>query len=105
MFLISGGEKKLSDHPVRIVESHRELAPDDFLLFQIFFRRQNRIHHRIGQNIQRGRDTILRHVDPKNGAIERCVSVDVTADVLDFLRDRVCRSCPRSFEEHVLENV
>ena len=57
--------------------------------FVVFFRRQSRIHHRVGKNIERSSDAILRHVDPENRAIERRVGVDVTADVLDFLRDRI----------------
>ena len=50
-------------------------------------------------------DAILRHIDPENSAIERSVGVDITADILNFLRNLVGRSRLRSFEKHVLENV
>ena len=89
MPLIRGGEKELARHPIGIVHAHGEFAPDHFLFLVVFLRRQSRIHHRVGQNIERGRDAVLRHIDPENRAIERRVGVDVTADVLDFLRDRI----------------
>ena len=101
----SGAEQKLPRHSIRIVHSHRELAPNHFLFLAVFLRRQSRVHHRVGQNVERGRDPIFRHVDPINGAIERSVSVDVSANVLDFLRDRIGRTVFRSLEKHVLEDV
>ena len=105
MPLVGGGKKKQPGHAIRIIHAHGEFAPDDFLLFLIFFRRQGRIHHGVRQNVERRGDAIFRHVDPKNRAIERCVGVDVSADVLDFLRDLIGRSGLGSLKEHVLENV
>ena len=105
MTLIGGSEEELSRHSVRIVHAHGELAPDHFLFLGVFFRGQGRVHHRIGEDIERNRDAVLRDVDPIDGAIERRVGIDVTAHVLDLLRDRICRVGFRSLEEHVLEDV
>ena len=105
MPLISGCKKKQPSHAIWIIHAHGKLAANDFLFFLIFLRRQSGIHHRIGQNVERGRDAIFRHVDPKNRAIKRSVRVDVTAHALNFLRDLIGRSGLCSLEEHVLENV
>ena len=105
MSLIRGGKKKQPSHAIGIIHAHGEFAPDHFLFFPVFFRRQSRIHHRIGQNVERGGDTILRHIDPKNGAIEGRVGVNVAADVLNLLCDLVGRSRFGALKKHVLENV
>ncbi len=105
MPLIGGGEKKLARHAIRIVEAHREFAPDHFLFLGVFLGRQGRVHHRIGQDIERRAHARFRDIDPINRAIERRVGIDVTAHVLDRLRDRVRRAVLRSFEKHVLEDV
>ena len=41
MSLIRSREQKQTRHPIGIVQIHRELAPDHFLFFRIFFRRQS----------------------------------------------------------------
>ena len=105
MTLVGGRKQQQTRLAIRIVKPHREFATNDFLFFRVFFRRQSRIHHRVGQNRERGRHSVFRHVDPKDGPIERSISVDVTAHVLDFLRDRVARLRFGPFEEHVLEDV
>src|SRR6202022_5034716 len=79
--------------------------PDHFLLFQILVRRQRRIHHRVGQNAERSGHALFWYVDPKDRAIEGGVGVDVTADILDFLRDGIARLRFCALEEHMLENV
>ena len=105
MALIRGREEEQARLTIRVVKAHCELAANDLLLFCVFFRRESRIHHRVGQNRERGLDSILRHVDPKNCPIERSVGVDVTAHVLDFLRDRVARLRFGSLKQHVFEDV
>ena len=70
MPLIGGRKKKQTGHAIGIIHSHGKLAPDHFLLFLIFLWRQSRIHRRISQNVERGRDAIFRHIDPKNRAIK-----------------------------------
>ena len=47
----------------------------------------------------------LGHVDPVHRAVERSVSVDVPALVLDALRDGVGRAGFRALEQHVFEQV
>ena len=105
MLLIRGREQQQTQHPVGIIDVHRELAPDDFLFLVVFLGRQGGVHHRVRQNCERALDAIFRDIDPKNGAIERGVSIDVTADVLNFLRNVVRLLRLRSFEEHVLEDM
>ncbi len=105
MALISGCKKQQPGHAIGIIHAHGKLAPDHFLLLLIFFRRQGGIHHRVGQNVERGRDAVLRYVDPKNRAIKRSVRINVAAYVLNFLRDLIFASCLGSLEKHVLENV
>ena len=105
MSLVSGGKKKQGSHAVGVIQTHGEFAPNHFLFFKVFLGRQSRVHHRICQNVQRSSDTVFRHIDPKNRVIERCVSVDVTANILDLLRDYIGRSCLRALKEHVFENV
>src|SRR5438067_12768729 len=105
MSLIRRREKQVRYRAIGIVHSHRELAPDDLLFLGILLWWQSRVHHRVRQNIERGQRAILRHIDPENSAIERSIGVDVTSDVLDFLRDLISRSGLGSFEEHVLEDM
>ena len=105
MPLIRRPKKQQARHAIGIVHAHRELAPDDFLLFLVFLRRQSGIHHSVAQPLQRDADPIFRHVDPKNRPIKRGIGVDVTPDVLDALRNLIGRLRFCSFEEHVLENV
>jgi hypothetical protein len=92
-------------HAIGIIHAHGELAPDDFLLFFVFLRREGGIHHSVAQRLQRPGNPIFRHVDPKNRAIERGIGVDVTSDVLDALRNLIRRLRFRSFEQHVFQNV
>ena len=105
MSLVGGGKEEQTGHAVWIIQPHGEFAPDYFLFFRVLHRRQSRVHHRISQNIERSSYTIFRYVRPKNSVVKRRIGVDIPADILDFLRDRIGRSrlCP--FEEHVLENV
>ena len=105
MPLIRRPKKQEASHAIGIVHAHGELAPDDFLLFVVFLRRQGGIHHSIAQHPQRGGNAIFRHVDPKNRPIERSVGIDVTTDILDALRNLIGRLRLRPFEQHVLENV
>ena len=105
MLLVSRCEKEQPRHAIGIIHPHGKLAPDDFLFFLVFFRRQSRIDHSVRQNVERGGHAVFRHVDPKNGAIERRVRIDVAAHVLDFLRDLIFSSGLGSLEQHVLENV
>ena len=105
MPLIRRRKKKETDHPIGIVHSHRELAPDDFLLFFVFVRRQGGIHHRIAQNLERRADAIFRHVNPEDRAIEGGIGIYITANVLNTLGNLIGRSRFRPFEQHVLENV
>ena len=105
MALIRGREEEQARLTIRVVKTHCELAANDLLLFCIFFRREGRIHHRVGQNCERGLDSILRHIDPKDGAIEGGVSIDVAAHVLDFLRYGVARLRFGSFKQHVFKDV
>ena len=91
MPLISGGEKQLARHPIGIVKAHGEFAPDHFLFLDVLLRRQRGVHHRVGQDVERGGHAGFRDVDPVNRPIEGSVGVDVTADILDALRDRVGR--------------
>ena len=44
MLAIRRGEKRWPAHAVRVVITHRELAPDDLLFLDVFLRRQRRIH-------------------------------------------------------------
>ena len=105
MLLISGLKGELTRHAIGIIEAHRKFPPDYFLLLDVFIRRQRRVHHCVGQNVERGRHAILRNIDPENGAVERGEGVDITAGILDALRDSVGCARLRSLEEHVLENV
>ena len=105
MPLICRPKKQQASHAIGIIHAHRELAPDDFLLFVVFVRRKAGIHHRIAQHLQGRANTVFRHIDPKNCPIERSVGIDVTPDVLDALRNLICRSRVGSLKEHVLENV
>ena len=105
MTLVSGCKKEQPGHAIRIIHAHRKFAPDDFLLFLIFCRRQGGIHRCVSQNLESGGDAIFRHVDPKNSAIERRIRVDVTPHVLNFLGDLIGPSGFRPFEQHVLENM
>ena len=105
MPLIRGREKEQTGHAIGVIHAHGKFAANHFLLFLIFLWRQSRIHHRIGQHVERGGDSILRRVDPENGPIKGRVSVDVTAHVLNLLRDLIGRSRFRPLEEHVLENM
>ena len=105
VLLISGCKKKQPGHAIGIIHPHGKLSPDDFLFLLVFLWRQSGVHHCVGQNVESGGDTIFWRVDPKNRAIERRVSVDVAAYVLDFLRDLIRPPRFRSFEQHVFENV
>ena len=70
MPLIGIGKKKMANHSIGIVKTHRKLAADNLLLLNVFVRRQGRIHHRITQNFHRSRHPGLWHIDPVNGPIE-----------------------------------
>jgi hypothetical protein len=105
MPLIRRPKKEQANHAIGVIHAHGELAPDDFLLFVVFVRRQGGIHHSVAQHLQRGANAIFRHVDPKNRPIERSVGVDVTPDVLDTLSNLIRRLCFRSLEQHMFQNV
>ena len=105
MPLIRRPKKEQGDHAIGVIHAHRELAPDDFLLFFVFVRREGGIHRSVAQRLQRGANAIFRHVDPKNRPIKRGIGVDVTPDVLDALRNLIRRLRFGSFEQHVFQNV
>ncbi len=105
MPLIRRPKKEKANHAIGVIHAHRELAPDDFLLFFVFLRREGGIHHSVAQHRQRGANAIFRHVDPKNRPIKRGIGVDITPDILDALRNLIRRLRFRSFEQHVFQNV
>ena len=105
MPLIRRPKKEQANHAIGVIHAHRELAPDDFLLFFVFVRRQGGIHHRIAQNLEGRADAIFRHVNPEDRAIEGGIGIYITANVLNTLGNLIGRSRFRPFEQHVLENV
>ena len=105
MSLIRRPKKEQTSHAIWIIHTHCKLAPDDFLLFVVFLRRQCGIHHSVAQHLQSRASAIFRHVDPKNRAIKRGICIDITPDVLNALRNLIGRPRFRSFKQHVFQNV
>ena len=99
------GKHQLGAHAVRIIESHSELAPDHFLLFGILRLGQNRMHRRIGQQLDGCSCALGRHIDPIDRAVKRRVGIDVTPGLLHGARDLVGSAFLRAFENHVLKQM
>ena len=98
-------EHELGALATGIIESHGELAADDFLLLGVFFLRKRGVLHRIGKDRYGIRGAFFRDIDPVNRAVEGSVGIDVTAMVLDLLGDLAWRAFLGALEQHVLKDV
>ena len=97
--------EELVDEIVGRVLDHLDLFEDDLLLLVEILGREVRVHHDVGEQIDRGRQVLVEDLDVVAGVFLRRERVELAADRVDGLGDVLGRARAGPLEQHVLDEM
>ena len=88
-----------------VILVHIHFPKDNLFFLGHFVGRQRSVLHDVAKDVNGRVGTGVGRVNVKHRPVERCVSVHVTAGLLDFLINAAAAAGGGALEEHVLEHV
>ena len=102
---VSGFEQAAAGAAAGIVHVHVHLADDDFHFLGQFVGGQRGVLHNVAENVHGDACAGIGNVNVIDGAVERRVSVHITAGFLHLLINATAGACGGPLEQHVFEHV